>query len=53
VEASVVASYLDLGMTCGFIAYLINTNRRQGKALTMMTRKYEELFERVLKKERE
>ena len=53
VEADVVAQYLDLGMTCGFIAYLINTNRRQGKALTMMTRKYEELFERVLKRERE
>ena len=52
-EADVVAQYLDLGMTVAFISFLVSTNRRQGKALTMMTRKYEELFERVLKRERE
>jgi|TARA_R100000008_G_scaffold74436_1_gene53251 hypothetical protein len=51
VEGDVVAQYLDLGMTMGFIGYLINQNRRMGRQLTKMTRKYEELFERVLKRE--
>tara|TARA_R100000664_G_C2635592_1_gene63039 strand:+ start:365 stop:520 length:156 start_codon:yes stop_codon:yes gene_type:complete len=47
-EGEVLAQYLDLGMTAVFIGYLINQNRRMGRQLTKMTRKYEELFERVL-----
>jgi len=51
VEGEVLAQYLDLGMTAVFIGYLINQNKRMGRQLTKMTTKYEELFERVLKRE--
>ena len=50
-EGEVLAQYLDLGMTAVFIGYLINQNKRMGRQLTKMTTKYEELFERVLKRE--
>ena len=46
-------AFADLGLTAALVYFVVNDSRNKGKALTMMTRKYEELFERVLKRERE
>ena len=48
-ESEFIAHLLDLGMTGIFVGYLIYQNKKMGVQLTKMTRKYEELFERVLK----
>jgi|TARA_R110002012_G_scaffold203741_1_gene373155 hypothetical protein len=49
VESEFIAHFLDLGMTGMFVGYLIYQNKKMGLQLTAMTKKYEELFERVLK----
>tara|TARA_R100000781_G_C4045516_1_gene115541 strand:+ start:531 stop:689 length:159 start_codon:yes stop_codon:yes gene_type:complete len=49
VESEFIAHFLDLGITGMFIGYLIYQNKKMGMQLTKMTKKYEELFERVLK----
>ena len=48
-ESEFVAQLNDLGITGMFIFYLIYQNKKMGVQLTKMTKKYEELFERVLK----
>ena len=48
-ESEFIAHFLDLGMTGMFVGYLIYQNKKMGMQLTEMTKKYEELFERVLK----
>ena len=48
-ESEFIAHFLDLGMTGVFVGYLIFQNKKMGMQLTKMTKKYEDLFERVLK----
>ena len=48
-ESEFVAELIDLGVTGLFLGYLIFQNRKYGAQLTEMTKKYEDLFERVLK----
>ena len=48
-ESEFVAELIDLGVTGLFLGYLIFQNKKYGAQLSDMTKKYEELFERVLK----
>jgi len=48
-ESEFIAQLIDLGITGLFIGYLIFQNKKYGAQLNAMTKKYEELLERVLK----
>jgi|TARA_R110000824_G_scaffold36213_1_gene112712 hypothetical protein len=48
-ESEFVAQLIDLGITGLFIGYLIFQNKKYGAQLSLMSKKYEELLERVLK----
>ena len=48
-ESEFVAELIDLWVTGLFLGYLIFQIKKYGSQLSEMTRKYEELFERVLK----
>jgi|TARA_R100001443_G_scaffold18245_1_gene29096 hypothetical protein len=48
-EGEIITELIDLGVTGLFLGYLIFQNKKYGAQLSAMTKKYEDLFERVLK----